>query len=134
MLNDARKTLKEVAEEAEKHTHFVFPSLITVSDTLIAIFKGARALALYHASIWSTQLVSQGIVRQIFFRGAIGYGDILIDREDNIIMGSTINEVGEWYDKGQIVGIYTSPSALFYDYGRHRYNPDESVFVKYKLN
>jgi hypothetical protein len=108
LLGDAKIMLNDVAKDAAENAHFVFPYLITVSDTLITIFEGIRELALFHASVWATQLVSQGIVKQIFFRGAVGYGDIIIDREDNIIMGSTINEVGEWYDKGQIIGIYTS--------------------------
>lgn len=133
IIKDLRDVLDSIPKILNYDNQLIFPYLITVSDTIIAIFRGARDLALYHAGIWSTYLVSLGINNQIFFRGAIGYGDILFDEKDKIIMGSTIDEVGEWYDKGQIIGIYTCPSALFYDFGNHKYPSNESIFVKHSV-
>lgn len=133
LLNEVRTTLEAIPKNQTEANTSSLPHLITVSDTIIAIFKGARDLALYYAGVWSTYLVSLGINYQIFFRGAIGYGDILFDKQDNIIMGSTIDEVGEWYDKGQIIGIYTTPSVYFYDYSIHTYRSNESICVKHSV-
>ena len=133
ILNAIRIVLEEVPDNHTKEGLSIFPKIITVSDTIIAILEGNRDIALLNASIWSTYLVSIGIMEHIFFRGAIGYGDIIFDEEDKIIMGSTIDEVGEWYDKGQIIGIYTAPSAQFHDYDKHKYLSGENIFTKYSV-
>jgi hypothetical protein len=133
LLKDVKDVIKQMESLSQSTNAFIFPEIFTISDTIIAIFRGSEKYALYYASLWSTYLISIGINNKIPFRGGLGYGEIFLDRSINLFMGSTIDEVAEWHDKGQIIGIYATPSALFHNYVDYKGPFGENTFVKYTI-
>jgi len=133
LLKDATEVIKGMERHSNSTETSISPYIITISDTIIAIFEGSRNNALYYASIWSTYLTSLGLIYKIPFRGGLGYGEIFFDKSNNIIIGPTIDEVAEWHDKGQIIGIYATPSALLHNYEPNKKPYGVSALVKYSV-
>lgn len=133
LLDDVKVILQVLEKNSIINNSYISPKIFTISDTIIGIFLGDRNSALKYASLWSSYLVVQGITKDIYFRGSLGYGEIYLNEQYQIILGPTIDEVAEWHDKGLIIGIYTAPSAVFYDYGKDVFGKIGNPFVRYKI-
>lgn len=61
-------------------------------------------------SIYRTLIINES---KIFLRGAMSYGEFLLDLEENIVMGPALNEAAEWYESTDWIGVILTPSAEF---------------------
>lgn len=57
-------------------------------------------------SFFQTQLKNK-----VFFRGAISYGEFSFSTKQTIVMGSALDEVSDWYESVDWIGIILAPSA-----------------------
>lgn len=48
---------------------------------------------------------------KIFFRGAISYGNFTFSKTHSMVMGDAIDEVSNWYESTNWIGIILTPSA-----------------------
>jgi hypothetical protein len=86
-------------------THFA-----SFSDTLIFVIIGEEKICIETSILVVAELEAKSFPRNILFRGAMSYGDVYYDKKYNIFLGPAIDEAADWYDQGQIIGIYTAPS------------------------
>lgn len=55
------------------------------------------------------------IERQIFFRGALGAGDLYrADENANTIMGPAVSDAAAWYARADWIGIHATPQATIF--------------------
>lgn len=47
--------------------------------------------------------------------------------------GPGVDEVSEWYNEGSIIGVYTAPMVLYYNYDDMKYPRIGMFFVKYEI-
>lgn len=109
--------------------------IFTISDTIICTIKGSKSDALEHAGIWSIALIMCGIIHGFPFRGALGYGDIYLEKENKyqLILGSAINEVSKCHCKGEIIGIYTVPSLNTWNLSSYSHPSFGNFFERHEI-
>lgn len=109
---------KNLIEERLKQA--VTIDVICLSDTLIVCVSlnetdriDDKYLLCFLPLLIDTFFYSQIKSNQVFFRGAISYGKFTYSTEQNIIMGHALDEVSEWYEATDWIGIILSPSAEY---------------------
>ncbi|MCB5253243.1 MAG: hypothetical protein WC111_01810 [Candidatus Cloacimonadaceae bacterium] len=79
---------------------------------------------------------------KIFFRGAISYGKFTFSKTHSMVMGDAIDEVSNWYESTNWIGIILTPSAqCSYEYMVAKDDPKKPKalkmmkkrFVEYKV-
>ena len=106
----------EEERSQDKDKENVFKGLETqvtsISDTIALATYGEIDMALQFHSVISSYILCDSIKNGLPVRGAICYGDYSF--EDNIMVGSAVDEVASWYEKAEWVGVIYTPSALYY--------------------
>lgn len=94
--------------------------VICLSDTLIVCVSlneidriDDKYLLCFMPILIDTFFYKQIKNNQVFFRGAISYGKFTYSTEQNIIMGHALDEVSDWYESTDWIGIILSPSAEY---------------------
>ena len=59
------------------------------------------------------KLISDGISKGIFFRGAIGVGKFFADLENDTIIGQAVSDAASWYESSNFVGCVLTPRLAF---------------------
>jgi hypothetical protein len=85
-----------------------------------------------NSSLLISSVIVSGIDSGILLRGTISYGKFYRKREEkySFIVGPAIDEAAEWYDKGQIIGAFCSPSLCF---GLDAYNDENKINSEFYL-
>lgn len=86
-------------------THFA-----SFSDTLIFVIIGEEKICIETSILVVAELMAKSFPKNIIFRGSMSYGDVYYDKDYNIFLGPAIEEAADWYEQGQIIGVYTAPS------------------------
>lgn len=87
---------------------------IIFSDTLILSFNVSDDLQTISYVTWVTSnVLLEGLRRNLFFRGAVSIGDIYYKRDYPVIVGPAIDEVTDWYEKSDWIGIHAAPSMYY---------------------
>ncbi len=111
---------------------------ISFSDTLAFVIFGSKEVVIRRSGLLSSYLMKQALDKNIFIRGTISFGRIFYNPEYKIFLGPTIDEAAHWYDKGQTIGIYASPSVNFlldlYKDHPSKNNIIKNVFLKHSFN
>lgn len=85
-------------------------SFFAFSDTIIIAFKGSNTeKILSEAAVFSSAMVSYGIIVGIYLRGCISIGKIY--EYENMIIGPAIDEAAENYQKSNWIGVHVTSSA-----------------------
>jgi hypothetical protein len=88
--------------------------IFTFSDTLILFLSGGNIKNLLDSiSIYLSFLIVAAVDRNIYLRGAMSYGNFYSSTEHPIFIGPAIDEVAEWYEKSQVIGVISTPSVTF---------------------
>lgn len=88
----------------------VKPEIYAISDTMIITILGSdKDIILYLSGLISGTAIETGLIFNIYLRGCISMGSIFPYK--NMILGSAIDEASEYYEKGNWVGVFTTPSA-----------------------
>jgi hypothetical protein len=59
------------------------------------------------------KLISDGISKGIFFRGAIGVGKFFVDLANDTIIGQAVSDAANWYESSNFVGCILTPRLAF---------------------
>lgn len=88
--------------------------IISISDTIaIATYSEDHETVLKYHNLLCSSLICDSIKDGIPFRGATSYGYFRV--EDNILVGPAIDEVAEWYEATNWIGVIYTPSAQAID-------------------
>lgn len=118
-LNNAINTVKKESNMLSE----LKISIHSISDTIAIItYCDNASVALKFHALVNCAVVAESIKRNIPMRGATSYGDLSI--EGNIMVGPAVDEVAEWYEAANWIGIIQAPSALFLtnseDFGEYK--------------
>jgi hypothetical protein len=87
------------------------------SDTLFLIME-IEELGELESLAYTTwlggKIIIEGINRNIFFRGAMSIGNVYYKDEYPIVFGPAIDEVTDWYEKSEWIGLHAAPSMHYY--------------------
>jgi len=126
--NDIRNTLIKAKQDCEKENTsenlIMCLDLLCLSDTiLIGVSLEPNKAKLAFVTLYSLVKVIEELVfncmtkYKLFFRGALSYGEYLVNDDLNIAFGPAINEAAAWYETTDWCGIVLTPSAEY----RHEY-------------
>ncbi len=85
--------------------------IIGAADTIAIFIKDYFSLAFIRAYMLISNIINAGAEQGIFFRGALSYGDYVLIKDSNFYMGQAVNEVAQWYEACDWVGVIMTPSA-----------------------
>ncbi|MGB8517659.1 MAG: hypothetical protein WCD45_07200, partial [Gallionella sp.] len=119
---------EEILEYAENHyllntkgalLNFSLKPIITATfgDTLLFAwdFDGDKAaskpVAIKFLAAWLAHILSEGIRRKIYYRGAMSSGELLVDTESNTVIGSAVVDASNWYEQADWIGVIATPSC-----------------------
>jgi hypothetical protein len=90
--------------------------LAQFGDTLLYVWNFdeksdvAKSVLFDALMMWLADLLWQGIQQQVFFRGAISFGPILI-ADSNTVIGPAVADAAAWYEQADWLGVVTTPSC-----------------------
>jgi hypothetical protein len=86
------------------------------SDTLFLIFETGESDIenLSYVTWLGGKIIVEGIKRNIFFRGAMSIGDVYYNEGYAVVFGPAIDEVTDWYEKSEWIGLHAAPSMHYY--------------------
>lgn len=85
-------------------------------DTLLFAwsFDGDKAasqpVALKFLAMWLAHFIWDGVKRQIFYRGAMSTGEILVNPGSNTVIGPAVVDAAAWYEQADWFGVIATPS------------------------
>jgi hypothetical protein len=117
----------------------VDPLRVTVvGDAILLTWKtrGAVPGAVARCGVMVKDLFVYALSMRLPLRGAIGVGDILYGRDENIVLGSGITDAANWYERADIMGVIATPlCGAFVEWlaeGRgDAEEPMSRIFVRY---
>lgn len=111
-----------------------------VGDAILLTWKtrGAVPGAVARCGLMVQDLFVQAMSLRLPLRGAIGVGDILYSKDQNIVLGSGITDAANWYERADIIGVIATPlcGAFVAWLAEGRDETDEPmsrVFVRYDI-
>lgn len=126
--DNAIQSLKTVVEVVEKEASSKYNIKIGIlSDTIIAykFFDGedkSKVLDQFHDV--GQELLQNALTNNFPARGAVSQGEFFV--RDQIFVGPAIDEVAEWYEQAEWIGIHMTPSADFV-YNKNKSSKDKDV-------
>lgn len=138
ITDELRKTKERIMMRARVvHADEIVVKLNAFSDTIIFTVTGADTWSLLEASvILASAAITLGIENGIFFRGAMTYGTFYAtDFESaSFIIGPTVDEVADWYEFSDWIGVHCTPSLSFLidSLSVNKVIP-ETAFLKYRV-
>lgn len=88
------------------------PSVTVLSDTIVIVIRSDNTGAcLTYMSLIIVDLFRYFSSKDLFFRGAIGYGDFY--QNGNTFIGPAIDDVATWYEAANWIGVIATPKTSF---------------------
>lgn len=93
------------------------PKLAFFNDTIIIAIEvnidkpGEEYIALKAMGIIVRKLISDGISKRIFFRGAIGIGSFFLDLDKDTVIGQAVADAANWSEMPEMIGCILTPRA-----------------------
>jgi len=104
----------------------------TFSDNLYITFTNAETNEiLIEASKMLSALISYGITKGFYFRGAISIGDFY--KSDRMLLGEPIDEAAMYYEKPNWIGVMATPSVERILVQSEKRNEKVGLFCRYQI-
>jgi len=124
---DFPKLWSELQEEVKKQRDVIFKEqngsvildVLFVSDTIfIGVStthnnKQLEGLTIMFLIDLVKQIFKFSLKNNVFFRGAISFGEYLFDLSLNLVMGNAVDEASEWYESTDWFGVILTPTAEY---------------------
>lgn len=118
-INDLENLVKSITKtlpEAERGISKKQTSIMIVSDTIV-IFTPTESdniskVIELHGKLCK-EAIPLSIKKGIPLRGATSFGDVVLNKGNNIFAGKAIDEAAAWHDKSDWIGVFLTPSAEF---------------------
>ena len=114
LLNEVPQLVKDTYRHPpqEKQWPKSSPPRVTIlSDTIVITVESEKP----HGLLLITEILNIIIVHfhknNLFVRGAIGYGEY--SQSGNTFIGPAIDDVAEWYEKADLIGIIATPKTNY---------------------
>jgi hypothetical protein len=135
---------RELQENVKKQRDVIFKELngsvivdvLFVSDTIFigvsTIYKNKQleGLTIMFLIDLVKLIFKFSLKNNVFFRGAISFGEYLFDLRLNLVMGNAVDEASEWYESTDWFGVILTPTAE-YKYNSTILNEDEQQIFKF---
>ena len=141
---DFPKLWRELQEEVKKQRDVIFKELngsvivdvLFVSDTIfigvstIDKNKQLEGLTIMFMIDLVKLIFKFSLKNNVFFRGAISFGEYLFDLRLNLVMGNAVDEASEWYESTDWFGVILTPTAE-YKYNSTILSEDEPQIINF---
>jgi hypothetical protein len=127
-LNNKVLHQAEVREIADPHISIFNDTIIISIECNNDEYNVIKALG-----VATRKLIIDGIDHGILYRGAIGYGEYLINKDENTVIGSATTDAASWYESIEMIGIIMTPRCymkFLADYIKDDKKPDQ-YYLKY---
>lgn len=114
LIIEARKKATEITyklTEGNNSFRGLNTDVVSISDTIAIFTPGTAELAIQIHGELCKYLILESIIRGIPLRGATSY--CAYSRQENIMIGSAIDESASWHESTNWMGVILSPSAIF---------------------
>lgn len=110
ILDNANNYIKQIKEIEKGVWNDCDFEIISISDTIVMLteYDNPQKSLEFHAAICSL-LVKDCFKSGMFLRGAITYGRY--HHKNNIFVGPAIDEVAEWHECANWIGVHLTPTA-----------------------
>lgn len=111
VVNRVEQTYKKPPPE-ENWPEAEGPDITILSDTIAIGFRSEHPACLVLIANVIYQLFHFFLESKLFFRGAVGYGQYT--QRDNIFIGPIIDDVANWYEAINWIGVVSTPITNYY--------------------
>ena len=113
-----RKALDDKVADEVSSRSIEKPQIALFNDTIIIAIEckpdsEGEKDSIAAMAIIVRKLISDGISKGIFFRGAIGIGKFFSDLENDTIIGQAVSDAASWYESPNFVGCILTPRLAF---------------------
>jgi hypothetical protein len=124
LLDENRELLKD---NLKATTSAQFGDTLLYAWTFDEKSDVAKSVLFDFLMMWLANLLWNGIEQQVFYRGAISFGPILI-ADTHTVIGPAVADAAAWYEQADWFGVFATPSCgIAIDYLkliRKEINPD----------
>jgi len=116
LIDEINKIKEQFGKDFRNFAETTQPDIRTIffSDTLILINEVIEELQTLSYVAWiACNIIVEGIKRNIFFRGAMSIGDVYYKEGYNVVLGPAIDEVTDWYERSEWIGMHCAPSMHY---------------------
>ncbi len=117
------------------------PQIALFNDTIVIAIKCApdseeEMHSILAMGIIVRKLVSDGISKRIFFRGAIGVGKFFADLTNDTIIGQAVSDAASWYESSNFIGCVLTPRLAFvlHKHSENAGTSPKGVYMKYQVS
>lgn len=135
-----RRAIKEKCSDQIEARDIEDPKVAIFNDTIVIAIEitaseGSEYNSIKAMGIIVRKLISDGISKGIFFRGAIGTGNYFIDLPNDTIIGQAVTDAANWYESTEFIGCILSPRLGFIlnKYRVSDKSPPTHIFVDSKI-
>ncbi|HEV2691700.1 MAG TPA: hypothetical protein VG347_02275 [Verrucomicrobiae bacterium] len=94
------------------------PKIALFNDTIVVAIEcrpdsEEEKNSIYAIAVIVRKLISDGISKGIFFRGAIGVGNFFADLPNDTIIGQAVSDAASWYESSNFIGCILTPRLAF---------------------
>lgn len=136
-----RKAMDDKVADQVSSRSIKTPKIALFNDTIVIAIEcepdcEEERHAITAMAVIVRKLISDGIARGIWFRGAIGVGKFFADLENDTIIGQAVSDAANWYESSNFVGCVLTPRLAFV-LKKHLQNDEPSgkgVYMPYHVS
>lgn len=87
------------------------PEITVLSDTFVITIESAEPQCIFLLANLLYKIIQHFLSQELFIRGAIGWGNYM--QEENTFLGPAIDDVAEWYEKADWIGVISTPRTNY---------------------
>src|ERR1700722_726876 len=117
------------------------PQIALFNDTIIIAIECApdseeERKSIIAIGVIIRKLISDGISKRIFFRGAIGVGKFFADLSNDTIVGQAVSDAASWYESSNFIGCILTPRLAFvlHKHFDNAGTTPKGVYMKYHVS
>jgi hypothetical protein len=113
-----RKAMDDKVADQISSRSIKTPQIALFNDTIVIAIECApdsedERNCITAMAVIVRKLISDGISKGIFFRGAIGIGKFFVDLAYDTIIGQAVSDAANWYESSNFVGCILTPRLAF---------------------
>ncbi len=97
------------------------------SDTIILYAEGQGEYAVSMLTTFCSKIIPDALKGGLPLRGAISFGEYYVDQENNVLLGTAVDEAASWYEIVDWIGVILTPSA------KMTFELGDSDFIKSRI-
>ena len=136
-----RKAMDDKVADQVSSRSIKTPKIALFNDTVVIAIEcepdsEEEAHSIAAMAIIVRKLISDGISKGIFFRGAIGVGKFFADLPNDTIIGQAVSDAASWYESSNFIGCILTPRLAFVlqKHFKEKEPTPTGVYIPYKVS